>query len=98
MENHCFFGTMLESLGFSIFGASTRIIIKASGTGEDAWEGWSPVVNIVTVSPGQKCVLDVGSGCNAPIQPLLFDLSPLLLDTWHQQKLNLFVRISPSRD
>lgn len=75
MENNCFFGTILRSLGFSVFSAGARVNTGANGTGGDGWEGWSHMVNIVTLSSGQKYMLDVGFGDNGPIQPLLLDSS-----------------------
>lgn len=75
MENNCFFGTVLRSLGFNVFSAGARVNTAASGTGEDGWEGWSHMVNIVTLSSGPKYMLDVGFGGNGPIQPLLLDPS-----------------------
>ena len=74
MENNCFFGTILRSLGFNVCSAGARVNTAAGGTG-DGWEGWSHMVNIVTLSSGEKYMLDVGFGGNGPIQPLLLDLS-----------------------
>ena len=75
MENNCFFGTVLRSLGFRMFSAGARVNTQANGSGEDNWEGWSHMVNIVTLSSGQRYMLDVGFGNNGPIQPLLLDPS-----------------------
>lgn len=81
MENNCFFGTVLRSLGFNVFSAGARVNLQANGTGEDGWEGWSHMVNIVTLSSGHKYMLDVGFGGNGPIQPLL--LNPTAPHTQH---------------
>ena len=75
MENNCFFGTVLRSLGFNVLSAGARVNTQASGSGGNGWEGWSHMVNIVTLSSGQRFMLDVGFGSNGPIQPLLMDES-----------------------
>ncbi len=75
MENNCFFGTVLRSLGFNVFSAGPRVNTAVGGTGGNRWEGWSHIVNIVTLSSGQKYMFDVGFGGNGPIQPLLLDPS-----------------------
>ncbi len=75
MENNCFFGTVLRSLGFNVFSAGSRVSTAVGGTGGDRWEGWSHKVNIVTLSSGQKYMLDVGFSSNSPIQPLLLSCS-----------------------
>lgn len=73
MENNCFFGTVLRSLGFDVRSVGARVNRKASGSGGCGWEGWSHMVNIVTLDSGQKFMLDVGFGANGPISPLLLD-------------------------
>lgn len=78
MENNCFFGIILRSLGFNVFSAGARVNTGSSRTGEGEWEGWSHMVNIVTLSSGLKYMLDVGFGGNGPIQPLLLDPSAAL--------------------
>ena len=75
MENNCFFGTVLRTLGFNVFSAGARVNTQASGSGGNGWTGWSHMVNIVTLSSGQKYMLDVGFGANGPVQPLLLDES-----------------------
>lgn len=52
------------NLGFNVFSPGARVNAKASGTGEDGWEGWS-----------KKYMLDVGFGGHGPIQPMLLDPS-----------------------
>lgn len=75
MENNCFFGTVLRSVGFNVFNTGAGVDTGANGTGEDGWEGWSQMVNIVTLFSSDYYMLDVGFGGNRPMQPLLLDLS-----------------------
>ena len=73
MENNCFFGTILQSLGFTVHGAGARVSHAANGMGGENYAGWSHMVNIVTLADGKKYMLDVGFGSNGPIQPLPLD-------------------------
>jgi len=41
MENNCFFGTILRTLGFTVCSAGARVSDGVSGTGSgDNFEGW----------------------------------------------------------
>lgn len=40
MENNCFFGTVLRTLGFSLHSAGARVAIAASGTPAEGYFGW----------------------------------------------------------
>jgi len=73
MENNCFFGTILRSLGFTIHSAGARVSKAADGMSGEDYHGWSHMVNIVTLTDGKKYMLDVGFGGNGPIRPLLLD-------------------------
>ena len=73
MENNCFFGTVLRTLGFTVHSAGARVCHAANGMGGDDYAGWSHMVNIVTLTDGKKYMLDVGFGNNGPIRPLLLD-------------------------
>ncbi|MCJ1467015.1 N-terminal acetyltransferase [Pseudocyphellaria aurata] len=69
MENNCFFGAVLRGLGFTLYSAGARISHAVSGTGGDGYLGWSHTFNLVTLSDGQKYVVDVGFGAE-PTRPL----------------------------
>lgn len=73
MENNCFFGTVLRTLGFNVRSVGAKVNTKASGSGGSGWEGWSHMVNIVTLDEGERFMLDVGFGANGPIEPMLLD-------------------------
>ena len=53
MENNCFFGTVLRTLGFSLHSAGARVAVAASGTPAEGYFGWyyclllSPVIHIL---------------------------------------------------
>lgn len=78
MENNCFFGTVLRSLGFEVHTAGARVNSPKNETGRETYEGWSHMVNIVTLADGRKYMLDVGFGGNGPVRPL-----PLHLEDSH---------------
>ncbi|KAL9115621.1 MAG: hypothetical protein Q9187_007226 [Circinaria calcarea] len=71
MENNCFFGTVLRSLGFSLYSAGARVSEAAAGSHDSSgYLGWSHMVNIVLATNGNKYLVDVGFGGGGPIQPL----------------------------
>ncbi|KAF2733433.1 arylamine N-acetyltransferase 1 [Polyplosphaeria fusca] len=63
MENNTLFGTLLRSLGFTLFSAGARVFDNGQFT------GWSHMVNIVRVGD-YKYHVDVGFGSNGPIVPM----------------------------
>ncbi len=73
MENNCFLGTVLRSLGFEVCSVGARVSRGVGGTGQEGWHGWSHMVNIVTLDGGQRYMLDVGFGNNGPVEPMLLD-------------------------
>lgn len=64
MENNCFLGTVLRSLGFTIYSAGARVLDG------DRYTGWGHMVNIVTLADSSKYVLDVGFGGDGATRPL----------------------------
>lgn len=64
MENNCLFGTLLLSVGFSVFSAGARVCDGGQ------WTGWSHMVNIVTIGDDKKYHVDVGFGADGPIVPM----------------------------
>ncbi|KAL8829903.1 MAG: hypothetical protein Q9191_001746 [Dirinaria sp. TL-2023a] len=64
MENNCFLGTVLRSLGFNIYSAGARVLDGHRYT------GWGHMVNIVTLVDRSKYVLDVGFGGDGATRPL----------------------------
>ncbi|KAF2271585.1 arylamine N-acetyltransferase 1 [Westerdykella ornata] len=63
MENNTLFGTVLHTLGFTIFSVGARVY----DTGN--WIGWSHMANIVTIGRDRYHV-DVGFGGNGPVVPM----------------------------
>ena len=68
MENNCFFGTVLRSLGYKVYDAGARV-----HEGDGKYTAWSHMVNIVTLANGRRYVVDVGFGNNGPTKPLLLE-------------------------
>ena len=68
MENNCFFGTVLRSLGFTVYGAGARV-----HEGSGIYTAWSHMVNIVTLTNGERYLIDAGFGNNGPACPLLLE-------------------------
>ncbi|KAF2130409.1 arylamine N-acetyltransferase 1 [Dothidotthia symphoricarpi CBS 119687] len=63
MENNALFGTLLRSLGFSVYSAGARVWSAGH------WTGWSHMVNLVTIG-GEKYHVDVGFGAEGPVVPM----------------------------
>lgn len=68
MENNALFGTVLRSLGFTVYSAGGRVFE------EGHWTGWGHMVNLVTIGD-QKYAVDVGFGAEGPIMPIPLDRS-----------------------
>lgn len=76
MENNCFFGTVVRTLGFEVCSVGARVGRGEGGSGLDGWHGWGHMVNIVTLGGDggrKKYMLDVGFGGPGPVQPMLLD-------------------------
>lgn len=70
MENNCFFGTILRSLGFDIYSVGARVY------GSGSYNGWSHMVNLVTIGM-RKYQVDIGFGGGGPPHPMpLLDSNP----------------------
>ncbi|KAI9838318.1 MAG: hypothetical protein M1819_005586 [Sarea resinae] len=69
MENNLFFGTVLRSLGFSLYPVGGRVSFATVGRPGKGFGGWSHMVNLVTFE-GKKYMVDVGFGSNEPTHPL----------------------------
>ena len=65
MENNCFFGIILRSLGYTVYSAGGRVHEE-----DGQYTSWSHMVNIVTLADGQLYLVDVGFGNNGPTRPL----------------------------
>lgn len=63
MENNALFGTLLRSLGFTVYSGGARVFDGGSFT------GWSHMINLVTIGD-TKYHVDVGFGGNGPIVPM----------------------------
>jgi arylamine N-acetyltransferase len=68
MENNCLFGTLLLTLGFTIYSGGARVWVPGS------WTGWSHMVNFVTIGD-VKYHVDVGFGAEGPVVPMPLDRS-----------------------
>ncbi|KAL3425367.1 N-acetyltransferase [Phlyctema vagabunda] len=75
MENNCFFGTILRTLGFDVFavGAKVNSAMQAVSSNKN-WKGpkyggWSHMLNIVTINE-QRYMIDVGFGSGAANDPI----------------------------
>jgi arylamine N-acetyltransferase len=68
MENNCLFGTLLLTLGFSIYSGGARVYIGGP------WTGWSHMVNLITLGD-IKYHVDVAFGADGPVVPMPLDRS-----------------------
>lgn len=68
MENNCLFGTLLRSIGYTLFPAGARVCDGGH------WTGWSHMVNIVTIG-SERYHLDVGFGSDGPVIPMKLEKS-----------------------
>ncbi|KAJ6282908.1 hypothetical protein J3E71DRAFT_277829 [Bipolaris maydis] len=66
MENNCLFGTLLTSLGFTLYSGAGRVF---EGTSSG---GWMHYINFVTIGD-VKYHVDVGFGGDGPIAPMPLD-------------------------
>ena len=69
MEANCLFGTLLYSLGFTIYSGGARVY-----TPDGQWTGWSHMVNLVTLG-STKYHVDVAFGADGPVVPMPLDRS-----------------------
>ena len=92
MENNCFFGTILRSLGFTIYSAGARVFDALKYT------GWGHMVNIVTLADGHKYVLDVGFGGDGPTRPLPLIDGHISQGIWTQELRLIKSNIEPNTD
>ncbi|KAF1944801.1 arylamine N-acetyltransferase 1 [Clathrospora elynae] len=68
MENNLLFGTLLLSLGFTLYSGGARVFDGGS------WTGWSHMVNMVTIGD-TKYHVDVGFGADGPVVPMPLERS-----------------------
>lgn len=68
MENNCLLGTLLYSLGFTIYSGGARVF------SDGEWTGWSHMVNLITIGV-TKYHVDVGFGAEGPVVPMPLDRS-----------------------
>ena len=78
MENNCFFGTVLRSLGFAVYSVGARVHGSVNGGGSKApFSGFTHMVNLVRMGDGdgdgyeRVYMVDVGFGSDGPVRPLL---------------------------
>ncbi|KAH7348797.1 hypothetical protein BKA65DRAFT_594557 [Rhexocercosporidium sp. MPI-PUGE-AT-0058] len=70
MENSIFFNHILRGLGWTVYTAGVRIRPRVGGVPGGDYIGWVHIVNIVTLSTGEKYMLDVGFGGDGATKPL----------------------------
>ncbi|KAF1974415.1 cysteine proteinase [Bimuria novae-zelandiae CBS 107.79] len=70
MENSILFYHVLRGLGFDAFMAGVRMRLRENGVPSGDYIGWVHLVNIVTLTTGEKYMLDVGFGGDAPTTPI----------------------------
>jgi arylamine N-acetyltransferase len=68
MENNRLFGTLLNSLGFTLYSGGGRVFVDGT------WTGWSHMVNLVTIGES-KYHVDVGFGADGPMVPMPLERS-----------------------
>ena len=82
MENNCFFGTVLRSLGYKVYPVGARVHGSVNGGSSEApYSGFSHMVNLVRMRDGDGVgdgngdesvyMVDVGFGSDGPVRPLL---------------------------
>jgi arylamine N-acetyltransferase len=71
MENNCLFGTLLLTLGFTIYSGGARVGVAGP------WTGFSHMVNFVTIGE-TKYHLDVGFGSDGPVVPMPLERSGIV--------------------
>ncbi|KAH6685688.1 hypothetical protein F5X68DRAFT_209143 [Plectosphaerella plurivora] len=74
LENNTFFGCVLRSLGFSVYGVICRISKATWGVHDGSWRPMSHMANIVMLD-GLKYLVDVGYGVDGPTIPIPLDAS-----------------------
>ncbi|KAJ4293227.1 hypothetical protein N0V90_008509 [Kalmusia sp. IMI 367209] len=70
MENSILFNHVLRGFGFDAYTAGVRIRLRENGVPSGDYIGWVHLVNIVTLPTGEKYMLDVGFGGDAPTTPI----------------------------
>jgi len=68
MENNTLFGTLLRSLGFTLYPTAGRVLEGAS------WNSLGHMVNLVTIG-NTTYLVDVGFGADGPVRPMPLDRS-----------------------
>ena len=78
MENNCFFGTVLRSLGYKVYPVGARVHGSVNGGSSEApYSGFSHMANLVRMRDGdgdgdeRVYMVDVGFGIDGPVRPLL---------------------------
>ncbi|KAI9877940.1 MAG: N-terminal acetyltransferase [Pleopsidium flavum] len=69
MENNCFFGTVLRTLGYRVVSVGARVSNATNGRAGGGYTGFSHMVNVITID-GKRYMVDVGFGSNGPTHPL----------------------------
>ncbi|KAH7124690.1 hypothetical protein EDB81DRAFT_730966 [Dactylonectria macrodidyma] len=71
-ENNTFFGAILRSIGFHVYGVICRITTATRGVFDGSWRSMSHMANIVIID-GMRYLVDVGYGVDGPCSPLPLD-------------------------
>ena len=62
MENNCFFGTVLRSLGYEVVSVGARVHESINESRRDAYMGFSHMVKLIRLENVATYMVDVGFG------------------------------------
>nr|CBL43325.1 TPA: arylamine N-acetyltransferase 1 [Verticillium albo-atrum] len=109
LENNTFFGHVLRSLGYSVYGVVCRITMATRGVHDGSWRLMqaaaadspcprSHMANVVTLN-NIKYLVDVGYGADGPITPLALIPSHMVVQIGlPDQQLRLEQRTLPQHE
>lgn len=98
MENNCFFGTVLRSLGYEVVSVGARVHESINESRRDAYMGFSHMVNLIRLENSATYMVDVGFGGDGPIQPLPLDPENVTQGIGEQQMRVIKSDISDNTD
>ncbi|KAJ5151614.1 hypothetical protein N7492_009909 [Penicillium capsulatum] len=70
LECSIFFHHVLRGLGFTVYMTGVRNRERIDGIPQGEFKGWTHIVNIVTLPPGQEYHVDAAFGGDGPTRPL----------------------------
>ncbi|KAM0269817.1 hypothetical protein ACHAQH_009654 [Verticillium albo-atrum] len=69
LENNAFFGNVLRSMGYAVYGVICRISTATRGVHDGSWRPMSHMANILSINE-TKYLIDVGYGADGPVHAL----------------------------